>query len=1220
MKRFIIIVLLSLLVWLSYAAVISQSEAQAIGISAFTHLNGSQAAFVSSEAYFGSYAKEAADFYILRFEPAGFILMAAEDRCIPVLGYSLESEFPHGDIPAHIAWYLDQYSRGLTEIRQNPEWQIDESWDALRAGDYSEYSYSRNVAPLLSTTWDQDYPYNYACPADASGPGGRVYAGCVATAMAQVMKKWNHPATGVGSHSYTASGYGNQSANFGSTTYNWAGMPNSISTVNNNVATLIYHCGVAVNMQYSPNGSAAYSEHARTALVNYFRYHNSAQYLSASSYPIANWATMLRNDLDLGRPIYYGGQGPESGHAFVLDGYQGTNSFHFNWGWSGYFNGYFYLTNLNPGSQNFTQSQAAILNVYPLGQGSLTGTVSSSGIVLAGANVSVDGTAYSTSTNASGGYTLNGIASGNFQVTASKTGYESASHPVNIAVNETSTQNFVLAEIILPPSGIFAELAGNSVNLSWFEPGSGGVMAESFEDDSFPPEDWTQVISNSGNEQTMGVYPTWCRIGTVAISPEAAPQEGEFQSGLFWSQNHQDEWLKSPVFHCPPSASLSFWSYVFLGSSFGDHYYVKVSTDMGNTWTQLWDASAETGGWNCYTSLIEIDLAAYSGQEIMLAWHAQDPPSNDGIWFYWFIDDIHVHTSTRSISFDNDSITRYNPQGGAKAQDVSMPIGPAVAKNPGIQEAALSPARILTGYKVWRLSPGQESNEAQWNTLTPSLISSTTFQDGGWNALPGGSYKWAVKAVYTSNAMSAPIFSNTLVKEVQTGNILGFVSRQEDSQGIAGALVSAGDGLTTTTNGAGAYVLNVPSGIYSVSVSATGYNTLTQEDITVSPNQNTIAHFFMTSTSQNITLTGGWNLISLNFSPADHTLNTVLAPIFGLVQQVKGSEGVFVPGNPYSTFNTLTDGKAYYIKLSSNATWNISGTPIPVNTSLALNEGWNMTAYLPQNSMAVTTAMQSISNWLQQVKGSDGVYIPDSPYSTLSTMYPGKGYWVKLTGAHSLIYPTGRGAETEPLPSKPRVEVTKLPSSLALLARCDCANPGDLLLAKVNGELRGAQELIAPEGFPAALLQIYSETANEEISLWLLSADGTQTELANRFNSQPNATLGSYPDFVLLEPKDGNEDGTAAPTQLHGCYPNPFNPSTTISFSIAEDGTPVVINIYNMRGQLVSKLIEDEYQRGAHQIIFSGIDQQGSTLSSGIYIIELRAGSYRKTAKAILAK
>ncbi|MCB5287680.1 MAG: T9SS type A sorting domain-containing protein, partial [Candidatus Cloacimonetes bacterium] len=171
-----------------------------------------------------------------------------------------------------------------------------------------------------------------------------------------------------------------------------------------------------------------------------------------------------------------------------------------------------------------------------------------------------------------------------------------------------------------------------------------------------------------------------------------------------------------------------------------------------------------------------------------------------------------------------------------------------------------------------------------------------------------------------------------------------------------------------------------------------------------------------------------------------------------------------------------------------------------------------------------------------------------------------------------------------------------------------------------NGQVRGAQKLIAPEGFPAALLQIYTETANEEISLWLLRADGSEEKLANHFSSQPNSTLGSYPEFIILDSPTGNADENALATQLYGCYPNPFNPNTTISFRVAEENAMVSMNIYNLKGQKVRKLIRAEYPRGEHSLIWNGTDDSGRALSSGIYMIELNAGKYRKIVKALLSK
>jgi hypothetical protein len=127
------------------------------------------------------------------------------------------------------------------------------------------------------------------------------------------------------------------------------------------IATLLYHCGVAVHMGYSVDGSGAQSTDAAVAFVDHFRYPN-AQYVMKSSYTEANWNNLLTAQVDNGCPVYYSGYDPaEGGHAFVMDGYDTTNHFHFNFGWSGSGNGYFYTS--NPGG--FTDNQSAIINTIP---------------------------------------------------------------------------------------------------------------------------------------------------------------------------------------------------------------------------------------------------------------------------------------------------------------------------------------------------------------------------------------------------------------------------------------------------------------------------------------------------------------------------------------------------------------------------------------------------------------------------------------------------------------------------------------------------------------------------------------------------------------------------------------------------------------------------------------------------------------------------------------
>lgn len=307
-------------------------------------------------------------FFVFEFNNEGFVIVSAEDAFTPVIGYSYEGHFPENlDYTSNYGSFIYSYIEQIIFARENnvsatPE--VSNLWKHLLTNEVSQLNTqkgAKDVEPLLSSTWNQDSPYNILCPEDASGPGGHVYAGCVATAMSFIMHYWRYPAIGNGSHSYYASGYGTQTANFGATEYNWNGMNNDIVSNNPNpIAELQYHAGVSVNMQYSPNGSGAYSEDVDNALRNYFRY-ATATYIQKSNYSLTQWITILKTDIDQGSPLYYSGRTTDnSGHAFGCDGYEG-DEFHFNFGWSGYGNGYYTLYDVN----SFYVSQAAIKNFYP---------------------------------------------------------------------------------------------------------------------------------------------------------------------------------------------------------------------------------------------------------------------------------------------------------------------------------------------------------------------------------------------------------------------------------------------------------------------------------------------------------------------------------------------------------------------------------------------------------------------------------------------------------------------------------------------------------------------------------------------------------------------------------------------------------------------------------------------------------------------------------------
>ncbi|MBP7310026.1 MAG: C10 family peptidase, partial [Candidatus Cloacimonetes bacterium] len=322
--------------------------------------------FRSSSDFYDAEKAELPLLYLVEYPNGSFVLLSADDNSIPVLGYNNEAQTPKASYPpALLEWvqyYADQIAALKTAPIDLPEYQ--HQWQQLLRGRFtSDTRNERSVQPLMTTNWDQGWPYNELCPADPEGPGGHVYAGCVATAMAMVMKYWNHPTTGVGNNSYYAMGYGYQSANFGATTYLWDEMPDAVGGSNIPVATLLYHLGVSVNMGYAPDGSGAQSYDAADAMVDHFRY-PQAEIVNRTSYSLANWNALLKSQIDNGSPVYYSGHGAGGGHAFVIDGYDTADYFHFNFGWSGSSNGYYYVTNINP-SGDFNQSQSAIINTIP---------------------------------------------------------------------------------------------------------------------------------------------------------------------------------------------------------------------------------------------------------------------------------------------------------------------------------------------------------------------------------------------------------------------------------------------------------------------------------------------------------------------------------------------------------------------------------------------------------------------------------------------------------------------------------------------------------------------------------------------------------------------------------------------------------------------------------------------------------------------------------------
>jgi len=314
-------------------------------------------------------------YYIINFIDGGYITVSANDATVPILSYSYGGEYKENDFhnPAYLDW-MENYSKEIDSVRiyNIPNDSTIQEWNKILYKNFIEYKSNKTVSPLIKTCWGQSHTndgycpgYNSLCPSDNDCDCDHCDAGCVAIAMAQIMKYWMHPK------------YSTYSP------YDWCNMPNllcmfencDIITKNPNpsfeiqqiaIATLVHDCGTSANMNYclSYCSSGTYIDDARNAFVNNFGYNSDAIVKERSNHPF-NWKNLLKNDLDSGRPVFYAGSGSYGGHAFVCDGYNSDNKFHFNWGWWCEDDGYFELSKLNPGNYNFTQNQRAIFNLHP---------------------------------------------------------------------------------------------------------------------------------------------------------------------------------------------------------------------------------------------------------------------------------------------------------------------------------------------------------------------------------------------------------------------------------------------------------------------------------------------------------------------------------------------------------------------------------------------------------------------------------------------------------------------------------------------------------------------------------------------------------------------------------------------------------------------------------------------------------------------------------------
>ena len=315
--------------------------------------------------------------YEVVFASGESVLLSGNKNCLPILSMNFSpyketildriDEIPDG-LKDLIDEYIEQIQLVYEAEGQNVSSEMQERWaDLLDNTRSMPLSLTEVVSPLTKTEWGQgeanvgldDNAYNYYVTENGA-TCDKCYTGCVATAMAQIMKYWNYPVFRTGTK----------------TQYDWCNMPDELNVFSNNyinekkaIARLMRDCGLSVNMDYCSNGcsSAASSSDVRDALVDEFYYSDDADFQRRFWYNDNTWIGRIKNNLNNGWPIYYAGRDEDNdvGHAFVCDGWRTGDLFHFNFGWNGAFSdSWFTLSSIAP-YNDYSSNQKAVFYIYP---------------------------------------------------------------------------------------------------------------------------------------------------------------------------------------------------------------------------------------------------------------------------------------------------------------------------------------------------------------------------------------------------------------------------------------------------------------------------------------------------------------------------------------------------------------------------------------------------------------------------------------------------------------------------------------------------------------------------------------------------------------------------------------------------------------------------------------------------------------------------------------
>ena len=297
-----------------------------------------------------------AAYYVFTGNQGGYVIVAGDDRAPAVLGYSDNGTFDSQNMPEAMQYLLEGYAAQIEAL-----------------GTYAKPAHPLTSAPairpLVTASWSQNSPYNTLLP--MLNNGKQAVAGCVATALAQVLYYWKEPARPTSAiPAYTSQTLQIYMPQLEPVDFNWTAMQDTYLSNDTEsdgaraAAQLTLYCDQVMTMDFQYGVSGAMTSRIPNAISTYFGYKRNAHCEYRENYSTQGWTDLIYSELAQGRPVIYSGSKASSGHAFICDGYDGQGLFHINWGWDGMSNGYYLFNVLNPDAQGTGSASEAYGYIY----------------------------------------------------------------------------------------------------------------------------------------------------------------------------------------------------------------------------------------------------------------------------------------------------------------------------------------------------------------------------------------------------------------------------------------------------------------------------------------------------------------------------------------------------------------------------------------------------------------------------------------------------------------------------------------------------------------------------------------------------------------------------------------------------------------------------------------------------------------------------------------